>query len=661
MSDMKHAYYAAGIRSFLSEETDRILGRLTRESSFAVDPSQRDAWLTQIAVLKRELAVFDGWIFLEYSIPRMGKRVDAVATVGPAVFVLEFKVGERGFPSHAVDQVTDYALDLKNFHEESHGKVVVPILVSTGATGSDSTQTLSVHSDRLVASLRVGPSSLRTCISTVLERFGGETSIDGSAWYSSRYKPTPTIIEAATALYNGHAVAEISRSDAGGRNLERTTDAIETLISDAHAGSYKAICFVTGVPGAGKTLIGLNVATKHFDRGSDLYSVFLSGNGPLVKILQEALARDKVVRDHAAGKVTRKGVARSEVKTFVQNVHHYRDSCLRDQRPPVDHVALFDEAQRAWTLEQTTQFMRRKKGLPNFAQSEPEFLISCIDRHPDWGVIVCLVGGGQEINTGEAGIGEWIAALLRSFPDWHIHISDRLRDEEYGAGGVLRLLQDRSGVYYDAHLHLSTSMRSFRSEQVSQLVKQVLDLDRVGAESTLRNVAPRYPIALTRDVDTAKAWLRERARGSERYGIVVSSQANRLKPLAIDVRLKPNPVHWFLAGKDDVRSSFYLEDVATEFEIQGLELDWACVTWDADLRHTRSGWSCHSFRGTRWVRIRKKERQTYLKNAYRVLLTRARQGMIIVVPRGEASDPTRSPAFYDPTYKYFEELGLQIV
>ena len=450
----------------------------------------------------------------------MGKRVDTVATVGPAVFVLEFKVGETGFPSHAIDQVTDYALDLKIFHEESHDKIVVPILISTEATRSETPPIVSVHSDRLVAPLCTGRSSLGTCISAVLERFKDEQPINGSTWSSSRYRPTPTIIEAATALYNGHAVTEISRSDAGGQNLERTTNAIEKLIADARAESHKAICFVTGVPGAGKTLIGLNIATKHFDRTRDLYSVFLSGNGPLVNILQEALARDKVERDNAAEKATRKGVARSEVKMFVQNVHHYRDTCLRDPRPPVDHVALFDEAQRAWTLEQTTKFMRQKKGLTTFSQSEPEFLISCIDRHPDWGVVVCLVGGGQEINTGEAGIGEWVAALIRSFPEWHIHISDRLRDEEYGAGDALRMLQDRNDVHYDAHLHLSTSMRSFRSERVSQLVKQVLDLDEAGAEATLRSVAPRYPIALTRDLDTAKAWLRERARGSERYGIV---------------------------------------------------------------------------------------------------------------------------------------------
>ena len=462
-------------------------------------------------------------------------------------------------------------------------------------------------------------------------------------------------------MYNGHSVADISRSDAGGAELHRTTQMIANLIADARANSYKAVCFVTGVPGAGKTLIGLNVATKHFDKDNDMYSVFLSGNGPLVKVLQEALARDKVAREKSAGRIIKKNVARSEVKMFIQNVHHYRDECLRDANPPVDHVALFDEAQRAWNLEQTSSFMRQKKGQANFQQSEPEFLLSCIDRHPDWGIVVCLVGGGQEINTGEAGISEWIAALNRRFPDWHIHISDRLTEAEFGAGEVLKGLESREHVHYDPRLHLSVSMRSFRAEHVSQLVKQVLDLDREGARETLRELADRYPIVLARELNKAKAWLRNKSRGSERYGIVVSSAAYRLKPLAIEVRLKPDPVHWFLAGKEDIRSSYYLEDVATEFETQGLELDWACVTWDADFRFSTSGWSHHAFRGERWQRINKADRKLYQKNAYRVLLTRARQGMVIVVPYGDIDDPTRNPSFYDPTFDYLKSTGFEVL
>ncbi len=464
------------------------------------------------------------------------------------------------------------------------------------------------------------------------------------------------------SLYNGHSVAGISRSDATALNLTLMSDAISSIIRDAKASSKKAVCFVTGVPGAGKTLVGLNIATKHIDKSNELYSVFLSGNGPLVTILREALARDKVRREKEQGRKVKKGQALSEVKLFIQNVHHFRDECLIDSnRPPIEHVALFDEAQRAWNKEQTSAFMLRKKKVPNFDKSEPEFLISCLDRHRDWAVVVCLVGGGQEINTGEAGIGEWIESILRSFPNWHIYISSRLTDSEFAARHALDQLATRPYVEFRDELHLGVSMRSFRAENVSLLVKQILDLQPIEARHTLERIGERYPITVTRNLQTAKEWLRSRARGTERYGIVVSSEAQRLKPYAIDVRTPMDPIHWFLDGKNDVRSSYYLEDVATEFHVQGLELDWACVTWDGDFRYTSGGWEHWSFCGDRWNRIRKAERKTYLKNAYRVLLTRARQGMVIVVPEGDTSDPTRDPKFYNSTFRYLADVGFKIL
>ena len=415
------------------------------------------------------------------------------------------------------------------------------------------------------------------------------------------------------------------------------------------------------MPGAGKTLVGLNIATTHFDKDSELYSVFLSGNGPLVKILQEALARDKVKRAKAKGEKLTKKVASSEVQAFIQNVHHFRDEGLRDSNPPIEHVTLFDEAQRAWTLEQTTNFMRQKKGVPDFNKSEPEFLISCLDRHPDWAAVVGLVGGGQEINTGEAGISEWIEALERSFPDWNIYMSTKLTDSEYNAEQILQRIEHRANVSHSDSLHLAVSMRSFRAENVSLLVKQVLDLDKIGAQSTLTELNERYPIVLTRSFSKAKQWLKDKARGSERYGIVVSSQAQRLKPYCIDVKSPIDPVHWFLDEKDDIRSSYYLEDVATEFHVQGLELDWACVAWDGDFRFTEEGWDYKSFKGSKWQNINKADRKLYLKNAYRVLLTRARQGMVIVVPEGDVDDHTRLPEFYDDTFEYLKSIGFQVV
>lgn len=658
---MKREYYSDSIASFLNTNPDAILGQLARSNEFALEQTQRDAWLEEINILQSVLPGSKGAIYFEYSIPRMGQRIDVVILIGPVIFVLEFKIGEKEFTTHAVDQVWDYALDLKNFHESSHECFIAPILIATKANGAFPIIAATPQLDMLLLPIKSNVSMLGTVLEQVL-RFAVGVDIDPKQWEQGRYCPTPTIIEAALALYSGHSVGEISRSDASAINLSETSESISAIIRSAKEESHKAICFVTGVPGSGKTLVGLNIATTHIDKESDLYSVFLSGNGPLVAILREALARDKVRREKECGRKLRKGVAMGEVKAFVQNVHNFRDECLVDPKSaPIERVALFDEAQRAWNVTQTSNFMLRKKNKPNFNQSEPEFLISCLDRHSDWAVIVCLVGGGQEINTGEAGITEWIESLNRSFPDWHIYISSRLIDSEYGAGEVLDKLRARPNVQHKDELHLGVSMRSFRAEHVSYLVKQLLDLNAEKAHKTLENVKTKYPMVITRDLSKAKQWLKQQARGSERYGIVVSSQAQRLKPHAIDVKTPVDPIHWFLDGKEDVRSSYYLEDVATEFHVQGLELDWACVTWDADFRYSKDGWEHWSFCGDRWNHIKTKERQTYLKNAYRVLLTRARQGMVIVVPPGDSEDSTRNPTTYNPTFEYLKEVGFKVI
>ncbi len=657
---MKRAYYSDTIENFLKSDTDAILGRISQGSDdSSIRQTQQGAWVQQIEILRPILQKYEGAIYFEYSIPRMGERIDVVLLIGAAIFVLEFKVGEKKFSAYGLDQVCDYALDLKNFHEASHHQYIAPVLIATAAEAQLCMPSTTPQNDKLLFPMKSNAAALPEVIDSILTFVDGE-AIDVSSWEQGRYCPTPTIIEAAMALYRQHTVTDITRNDAK-ENLTTTTEAISEVIHQAKEHSQKVICFVTGVPGAGKTLIGLNIATKHLDAEGDMYSVFLSGNGPLVQILQEALARDKVAREKAKGNRLSKKKAHSEVKAFVQNVHHYRDDCLVDETPPADHVALFDEAQRAWDVQQTSSFMRRKKNRPDFNQSEPEFLISCIDRHDDWGVIVCLVGGGQEINTGEAGISEWVEALNRSFPDWHIHISDRLTDSEYDAGKVLEHIGTRPNVSFNSDLHLAVSMRSFRAENVSQLVKQMLDLDVEGARRTLEQVNPNYPIVITRDLAKAKQWMKKQARGTERYGIVVSSQAERLRPHAINVKSPIYPIHWFLAGKEDVRSSFYLEDVATEFHIQGLELDWVCVTWDADFRYSEDGWIHRSFRGSKWQKIHKAARQAYLKNAYRVLLTRARQGMVIVIPPGDTEDPTRPPEFYDPTFEYLKEIGFSVI
>jgi hypothetical protein len=667
---MQRAYYSASVADFLLASPREILGTLLANSGgTATEHTQRDAWLEQVRILKDVLRNHEGRIYFEYSIPRMGSRVDTVLLIGSVLFVLEFKIGESQFTSYALNQAYDYALDLKNFHSTSREPFIAPIVIATRAIPATRVIATTVHNDRVLTPIRCSVDQLALTIREVLE-FADRDDMRsvpprGSGWVldwdRGRYSPTPTIIEAAMALYNNHSVDEISRSDAAAINLSKTSAAVSEIIEAAKTNRFKAICFVTGVPGAGKTLVGLDIATQRRDESDELYSVFLSGNEPLVDILREALARDRVRRDREAGRKTRKGQAMSEVKAFIQNVHHFRDDCLVDAGPPVEHVALFDEAQRAWSLQQTASFMLRKKSTANFNQSEPEFLISCINRHEDWGVVVCLVGGGQEINVGEGGITEWIDALERSFSEWYIYMSSRLSDSEYAAGHALERLQARPNVTIKEELHLAVSMRSFRAENVSLLVKQLLDLERDEARKTLAQLSAKYPIVLTRDLNKAKRWLREQARGSERFGVVASSKAERLKPLAINVKFTIDPVHWFLDEPEDVRSSFYLEDVATEFDVQGLELDWTCVTWDADFRYTEQGWDHRSFVGDHWRYIKKPERKSYQKNAYRVLLTRARQGMIIVVPSGDPEDPTRKPEFYNPTFDYLSQVGFTII
>ena len=285
-----------------------------------------------------------------------------------------------------------------------------------------------------------------------------------------------------------------------------------------------------------------------------------------------------------------------------------------------------------------------------------------MNRHQDWAVVVCLVGGGQEINTGEAGIGEWLQATAKSFDGWHLHISSRLTDSEYASGEALRLIQNLSNVYFEDNLHLSVSMRSFRAENVSAFVKALLDQDKAAAKAAYQLLASRYPIYVTRNLETTKHWTRTMARGSERFGLVASSKAQRLKPHAIDIRVPVDPVHYFLSHRYDTRSSYYLEDAATEFQVQGLELDWVCVTWDADLRPKRTGWSYHDFRGDRWTKVKIEENQRYLVNAYRVLLTRARQGMVIFVPEGDPADCSRDSSFYDPTFQFLQaDRGVRVL
>jgi len=648
-------WYGDPIAGFLASDANEILGKLSRHAGDGHFSDQRDAWLSQIELLQAKLTGFEGWVFFELNIPRMGRRVDVILVLGSVIFALEFKVGEKTYERVAIDQVWDYALDLKNFHEASHNLAIAPILVATNA-GLVTTK-FEADADNVYRPILTNADNLRHTLNHGLSIAKG-SALDAETWARASYKPTPTIVEAARALYAKHSVEAIARFDAGAQNLNVTSRRVEELVEEARSKNQKYICFVTGVPGAGKTLVGLNVATQRRDENSSAHAVFLSGNGPLVKVLQEALTRDEHQRCKACRDKTRKGAIRKQVESFIQNVHHFRDEGLRDPAKPAEHVVIFDEAQRAWNLQMTANFMRRKKSRPGFSQSEPEFLISYMDRHNDWAVIICLVGGGQEINTGEAGISAWLDAVMKNFTHWRMFISSRLHDSEYATGSALEMAQKSTQTHLDDSLHLAVSMRSFRAENVSAFVKALLDCEKDAAREIFGKLITRFPIVLSRDLEKAKEWVRGKARGSERYGLLASSKAMRLKPHAVDVRVDVDPVHYFLNDSTDVRSSYYFEDAATEFQVQGLELDWACVTWDADLRFNGAGWNFHDFRGSSWNNINKAELRNYLQNAYRVLLTRARQGMVVFIPKGSANDPTRLPKFYDSTFDYLKDLGI---
>ena len=626
----------------------------------------------------------EGQIIFEYTIPRLGKRVDVVLLMDGVVFTIEFKAGANEFVVNDKEQVWDYALDLKNFHEESRDRIIVPILVATEAPDKECSSTpglFSYYDDRVYFPLFSNSKTLPGIISRILETEPGQQAIDAHEWLFSRYNPTPTIIQAASALYMNHSVEDITKHEADKAGIDTCTALILDIIRQSKERHQKSICFVTGVPGAGKTLVGLNVAIQQ-EQG-DL-AVYLSGNGPLVKVLTEALARDKVKKEKAAGRKCTKTEAERQVSRFIQIIHRYRDNMLSKLKVPiqgqqieidpakvskaahsnaaeVENVAIFDEAQRMWDMRHLSGWLARKKGLADFPMSEGEFLIWSLDQHKDWATIVCLVGGGQEINSGEGGIGLWIQALNETFPDWQVYISDRLTDKEYAEGNVAKLLEGKQSVHIERNLHLAVSQRSYRAETLSLFVHQLLDLDVSAARATYADIQERYPIVLTRDLAKAKAWLRSHARGSERYGMLVSSKAFRLKPLAIDIRTQADIVPWFLNPITDIRSSLFLEDVATEFDIQGLELDWTCLVWDGDFRYdpSRNGWQHFNFRSDRWQNINIAEGRAYQLNAYRVLLTRARQGMVICVPEGNPDDATRLPAFYDSTYEYLKSLGIR--
>lgn len=707
---MSRCLYNSSFKTFLNTDDNSIFGLLCDNYHGEALTTTREAWKSEITIMKNVLSDYtdqNGEIIFEYDIPRLGKRVDVVLLLEGIVFCLEFKVGETKILEADVDQVLDYALDLKNFHKFSEDRIIAPILIATNYRNASTNIQMSVYDDRIVNPLVTGKSGISILINKVLERFPNESPVNPN-WIISPYAPTPTIIEAAKSLYENHSVEDITRHEADKVSTDRTISYILDVIQKSKKNQEKSICFVTGVPGAGKTLVGLDVAVKQTYQGQDEpveeeQAVYLSGNGPLVAVLTEALAQDNFKKCKANGERKKITDSRREVSKSIQIIHRYRDNMLAKIKNPVEngvleidptkavkmansgfgeveHVAIFDEAQRSWTHKRLADYLKRggtygnKLKVPNFPLSEAAFLIWSLDQREDWATIVCLVGGGQEINTGEAGISEWIKALNEQFPHWNVYISPKLTDAEYAEGRVNELLKDNSKVTYSEDLHLSVSLRSYRAEKLSAFVHALLSFD-ANAAALYNEIKDKYPIVLTRDMAKARKWLHDKVRGTERTGVLVTKESARFKPLAIHVLPSgdENAVHWFLDDKTDVRSSNYLEDAATEIQVQGLELDYTCLIWDADMRCENGKWHFYRFNGqSKWTEQTgntesKQELQKYMLNAYRVLLTRARAGMVICIPRGNPNktvsgfweDSTRLPEFYNGTYQYLKSLGIE--
>lgn len=651
---MRRSYYSAKVRDFLIATENHIFGALTKAHEIdSGNKLQDQAWEDQIQIFRDELkSSLDGYIFFEFQIPRMGKRADNILVIGGCIFVIEFKIGANKFQKKDINQAIDYAVDLENFHSTSHSANLIPVLICTEAK-SEPFDLGNILKKKNAVCLG-GPGFVAT-LKKISQQVGGEV-VDPVKWEAGGYKPTPGIIEASVGLFNNHNVKEISQTGAEKSGLAFTTSCLNDLATQAKEKREKIICFVTGVPGAGKTLVGLGLVSSVMSGKEGLDSVFLTGNRPLIAVLREALARDKV--ENITG--IKIDDARRESNKLIQNIHEYRREYLEDNSTPSEHVIVFDEAQRAWSEDQVRKKAKGKLE-KKLAVAEAETLISTMDNQKDWSMIVALVGGGQEINSGELGIEGWLGVLQDKYPNWKIFCSDELigsqhyiSDEKIGAWAAKNSISKQG-------LHLKVPMRSFKAENVANFVEKLLDVSPAEASNLHNKFTDNYPICLSRDFEKAKEWIKQQKRGTERCGVIASSHAKRLRPFGLVVEANKNPKEWFLNGDDDIRSSSFLEEVATEYQIQGLEIDWALVGWDANLRMRNGAWEYYSFSGTKWQKIKNPLKRKYLVNSYRVLLTRARQGMVIFLPFGDPSDSTRLPEFYDGTFEYLKSLGIPIL
>ena len=653
------AYYCNSIPGFIRDNSDSIIGQLVKHS-FEINKEQSDAWNNQINELQKRLedSGMEGDIIFEYDIVRLGKRIDVILLIRHMVFSLEFKNGKNVFVAQDAQQAEDYAIDIKNFHKESEDLYVCPILIATDAPKYKKEQVIGCYPDKQVFLQRENIETFTPKLVQILDKYGDDKEIDFEKWFNSPYHPTPTIIAAAVEAYTSHDISQIAKSEAGQEDKNKCENKIDEIVQYARNNRKKCICFVTGVPGAGKTLIGLDVVAKNLNKGNDNLSVYLSGNGPLVDVLREALKQSVKEKLRSENKETKKETE-AAINALIQSSYSFKNDNAKSENITPEHIMIFDEAQRVWNQEKMSRKHNKDEML---SVSEPSLLFRIMDRHKDWAVMVCLVGLGQDIYDGEVGINEWFRCGIYEYRNWEMFYSPAIFSQVEDKQIDVAMIKSCNRCHEALELHLKTSIRSFRTDQQSQFVDNLLDNNPKATKEIYNGISKKYPVFLTRDIDTAKKWAKGQVRGSQRCGVLACSSAQRLKGEGIYVPTEIDVKNWFLAPSSDLRSSNMMEVVASEFKVQGLEIDWAVVCWDADLRRKNDNeWDYYNFRGTKWMHRNKKEQQRYLVNSYRVLLTRARQGMVIFVPHGvdPEEDETRNHKYYDDIYNYLLSCGIQ--
>lgn len=705
------------ISDFLSISKEKFTGMLRNEDK------QIQSWDIEYEHLRKVFQALnkEGRIIFEYGIPSLNFVIDVVVLMEGKIFVLEYKNGDSAIHYSLEDlkQCRNYALRLKYFHNKSNEKWIIPILVEMNAPAINFNQEKS-EDIQVWSTLKCNRENLKDAFTMICEKC--KITCDNSwerSWEEGIYKATPTIIKAACDMWERNNVRGLDSGESDKDTRLKAEDFVMEIVEQSKEQKKKSIVFVTGVPGAGKTLVGLGLSVRCQDYGASM----LSGNDPLVKVLSTALRldlekqykkgmlKDEIAKKYEHAKKQKKSADRDKetdsisVDALIRTAYAYKREIIEsrlnweeksyvlrnDADPGTQHVIIFDEAQRAWTREKMLRpghaGKKQWQDKDSWPFSEPGLLLWDMNQR-DWGVLVCLVGGGQEINTGEAGIGEWMSALTTN-PDlknWQVYVSEKLFEPEYqrkAADGktlkehcdVLRSEGRLSKNSKCETLHLTTGQRSIRNNKVSDFVNNLLACNKEDARKLYEEIKATYKIYLTRDVNIAKNKLREMKKSGSyseeaRMGMLMSSEAARLRPLGYEIKkvneyLSKTP-KWFLAPSEYICSSDFLEIALNEFFVQGLEVDYATVMWDADFRYDpiQKDWEYFCFNGeyNKWSKKDQPKqdiKRFYMKNAYRVILTRARLGMIIMVPEGDKNDSSRAKEFYDNTFEYLKEIGLE--